>query len=165
MPRGAAPGERRGGRAKGTRNKTTVERLERERVAERIAVAAGHPGVGKAIAKAMDQNRKLAKEELEEAILSLKEAVAKFQEVADRAPPGSKNFRASDWSALKTWLELLIDTCVKLAEFQSPKFRIAVAAAPPSSPGPAIEDGTVIDLNDPIAASNVYRRRIRRVVG
>jgi hypothetical protein len=67
MPRGSSPGERRGGRAKGAKNKST---LERALVAERIiAEQQGTPG------------RKLGKELLEEFATMFAGLAAAFQPI------------------------------------------------------------------------------------
>lgn len=118
-----------GGRTAGTPNKATQERLERERMAEQIAAAAGHAGSGAAVAKAMETNRPLARTELENLLPILKGIVAHFQRVPFQATTTGQPGNKSDWDTFRTWLELFINTCTKLAPYQSPTFRaIAVTS-------------------------------------
>ena len=134
---GTTGGLRQGaGRPKGKQNKATLERIERERMAEQIATAAGHPGTGAAIAKAMDKNHPLARTELEEVLPILKGIVAHFQKIPFAASRAGQIGNKSDWDTFRTWLVLFIDTCTKLAPYQSPTFRaIAVTGPDPERQG------------------------------
>lgn len=164
MPR-AQKGQRFGGRAKGVPNKSTIERLQREKIAEQVAADLGKPEAARAIARVMSRNRVLAKDEIEDVIPILKGIVAKFQEPVMGAGVVLAESLKDDkgWSRFKDWLELYIETCFKLAEFQSPKYRaIAVVANPPD---PAKSNDNVIRLNDPVGAARVYRTLIAKVSG
>ena len=118
-----AIGRKTGGKVKGSRNKATLERIERERIAEQIAAAAGHPGTGAAVAQAMEQNRTLARSELEEVLPIIKGIVAHFQKAPFEATKTGQLGAKADWDTFRTWLELFINTCTKLAPYQSPTYR------------------------------------------
>jgi hypothetical protein len=124
MPRGAKPGERRGGRAKGQPNKASMERAA---IAERIvAESEGKPG------------RKLGRELLEELALMFGGLASEFQPVA--TGPGGTLTQADLESWAKSYKEPLFEKYAKLAakcadafaDFQSPRLgRLQVAAPPP----------------------------------
>lgn len=119
MPRGAKPGERRGGRAVGTKNRATIERAI---IAERITNEAEMAG------------RKLGKEQLEEFMVLFAGLAASFQP------------QATDREAIKVWAgtssepmfekyaKLSCACAEKLAEFQSPKMGRVQTVAPPPPP-------------------------------
>lgn len=162
MPRGARPGERRGGREKGTRNKATVERLERERIAEQIAAAAGHPGAGAAVAKAMETNRPLAKTELEDVIPILKSIMAHFMNPTIVAAKSGAPVSKAEWDHVRTWIELFVDVCTKLAPFQSPTYRaMLVSMTPGEAPARPGDDAKVIKMLNPVDVSREYQRIVR----
>jgi hypothetical protein len=129
MPRGAKPGERRGGRAKGQPNKASIERAA---IAERIiAEAEGKPG------------RKLGRELLEEFALMFSGLASAFQPVP--TGPGGTLTQADLESWAKGYKEPLFEKYAKLAakcadafaDFQSPRLgRVQVAAPPPDPRGP-----------------------------
>lgn len=135
-----AAGKKTGGRVKGTPNKKTITlreaQRERERVAERIAVAAGQPGAGTAIAKAMDANHVWAKDELADVIPTIRSIVDHFWKAPFNAIAGKGTATKSDWDDLRTWLQLFIDTNHKLAPYQSPTYRaIAVVGGETTDKG------------------------------
>ena len=131
-----ARGKKTGGRQAGTPNKKTLERMKREQIAEQIAVAAGQPGAGAAIAKAMDANHIWAKDELAEVIPTIKRIVEHFGKVPLDAIAGKGTATKEDWDALRSWLQIFIDTNHKLAPYQSPTFRaIAVTGPDPEKSG------------------------------
>ena len=148
MPRGAAKGERRGGRALGTPNVKTLLR-EAQGLREELAKKA-EADLQKA------RGRKLGKEVLYEFMTVFAGMAASVQP----APPGQINQHA-DEAKFQTWATLAVDTAYKLAQFESPKYRaIAVfeqPAPPPPRPG---DDAKVIDINDPVALARIYRRVI-----
>lgn len=126
---GSKPGERRGGRKKGTINKATAERLERQRVAERIAAAAGHPGAGHAVAKAMDTKTVWAKDEIAAVVPILKSIMAFFTNPLVEAAQNGTIKPKAEWDHARTWIELFLKSCTDLAPYQSPTFRaIAVTS-------------------------------------
>lgn len=160
---GSKPGERRGGRKKGTPNKATAER-ERRALEELRG-------------KAQLLNRALAKDELDDLVPEVKElmqvvkgSVAHFQRAAflgGTGLPGQSGYVAAAWDKLREWIILLKDVQVaaavimaKSADFQSPKYKaIAVMTPPPEMPR---EDhgGKVIEINDPQALARVYQRML-----
>ena len=119
MPRGAKPGERRGGRALGTKNKATIERefLERQLLARADARVGG---------------RKLAKEVIEENM----HFAAAF---AEQFKPIEGNEKANEDKFLE-WARLAVAWATDLAPYQSPRFR-AIVMAPQQQNEP--EDGEV----------------------
>ena len=135
-----AIGKKTGGRTKGTPNKKTAafreEQRKRELAAERIAAAAGQPGAGTAIAKALDAQHVWAKDELAEVIPKIRSIVDHFGKVPMDAVAGKGQATKEDWDALRTWLQLFIDTNHKLAPYQSPTFRaVAVVGQDPDKQG------------------------------
>lgn len=128
MPRGAKPGQRRGGRGKGTPNKATIERAKlAERVMEQ---AAGKPG------------RKLGRELLEEFAVMFSGLAAAFQPQpsAPGAPIGEQDMER--WA--RSYKEPLFEKYAKLAakcandfaDFQSPRMSRVQVAAPAPDHGP-----------------------------
>lgn len=128
MPRGAKPGQRRGGRGKGTPNKATIERAKlAERVLEQ---AAGKPG------------RKLGREILEEFAIMFGSLAAAFQ--PQPAIPGAKLAEQDMERWAKSYKEPLFEKYAKLAakcandfaDFESPRLGRIQVAAPPPAHGP-----------------------------
>lgn len=140
--RGAAPGERRGGRAKGTPNKATTERAL---IAEAEVIK--HEVNGK----------KLAKDVLEDFMFLFAGMAAAYQPL----PPGSPVplGREPNEGKFEKWATLAVKTAADLAKFQSPTFKavaVSMAQPLPKSGGKTIE-GKVIKL-DQISISKVYRQ-------
>lgn len=145
MPRGAAPGERRGGKAKGTRNSATIARaLEAEADVIRHQVS----------------GKKLAKDMLDDYMLAFHAVAASYQRsLADAFQAGVKPTQA-DLDAFMKWGELVVDTAAQLAKYQSPTFRAIQVNAPaplPKDTNGKIIEGTIIHL-DQIAISKAYRQ-------
>lgn len=121
MPRGAKPGERRGGIAKGGKHKVT---REREILAQRIADEQNMKAAG-------GQLRKLGKETLEEFMIMFGGLAAAFQ------PPGQTREQLDAWAASKNavmfekYATLSVMAAQYLARYQSPTFRAVVIAPPP----------------------------------
>ena len=161
-PRGGSkPGERRGGRRKGSLNFATRERLAREKMAEELAVQIGAPESATAIAlhKAME-GRKLAKDDVADVVPIIKGIVEHYQRksTAIHKKTGLL-FVKGDPSDLKEWLQLLVNTLFKLAEFQSAKPRVLMVSAYDEQQSmKTIDADNVIPLNDAVGASRVYRR-------
>lgn len=153
MPRGARPGERRGRRSKGVPNRTTVEKLEQAHIAEQIGKELGAPKLAKVL-----RNYKLAKDELVEVIPIIKGIVAHFQRRAMRTTPEGGLEIVDDLDEYKEWLKLFIDTCFKLADFQSPKFRAILAASTAAGDSAPRDPGRVTRLGDAVAASRAYQQ-------
>jgi hypothetical protein len=107
MRRGSRPGERRGGRTKGTPNRATVERSA---IAARITAEANMLG------------QPLAKE-------ILAKYAARFDEMADA------RHLAGDVAGFERWARLACATAKDLAPYQSPTYRAVVITPPPDKPG------------------------------
>jgi hypothetical protein len=72
------------------------------------------------------------------------------------APPGAAPNPHADEDKFWKCSEAAIDCAAKLAPYQSPTFKAVAVMSPPTPSRPALED--VVDLHDPVAMSNVYRR-------
>jgi hypothetical protein len=103
MRRGSRPGERRGGRTKGTPNRATVERSA---IAARITAEANMRG------------QPLAKE-------ILAKYAARFDKMADA------RHLAGDVAGFERWARLACATAKDLAPYQSPTYRAVVITPPP----------------------------------
>lgn len=164
MPRGAKPGERRGGRAVGKRNKATEAALARQQVAEQVAEQLSIPGSAAALAiKRIMAPHKLAKEELEETLPVIKGVLGFLESQAFKVPEGggSAELVPEKLDTLREWLKLFVDAAHKLADFQSPKFKaIMVQAAPLPIPGDnarTVGSSNVVNMADQTAVARVYR--------
>lgn len=117
MPRGAKKGERRGGRGRGTPNKSTVERaLFAERV---MAEQQGKPG------------KKLGREVVEDFMHLFAGMAAVHQPLPPGvtiAPPGHE----PDREKFDKYAAMAVDAGYKLAEFQSPKISRVTMVTDPS---------------------------------
>jgi hypothetical protein len=121
MPRGSAPGERRGGRAKGTKNRTTVER---ELIAAEVA--------RRQTSRAREQGHELAVEVMERYMREFEDGAAHFRPVAEEeVAAGKKPNPNGDWAKYGEWAERVVACAKELAKYQSPQLRaIAIAPAP-----------------------------------
>lgn len=160
MPRGGSkPGDRRGGRIAGRKNKRTLEKL-----AEASREAGDKARAGK----------KFAKEALDELMVTAMAFAAREQrriirderEVdADGIPVKRADQQTYDhfWKAM----ECAGIFARALAPFQHPTFKaIAVIPPPPeipNRPDPKTIDGKVVRLDDPIEVARIYQQLIRRV--
>lgn len=111
--RGSKPGERRGGRQKGTRNRTTLER-EREAQQEADRIKALEDAAG-GVEGAKTGTRKLGKQILDEFANVLAGAAAYYQPRAD-----GSNTNADETKFFR-YSELAIYAAEKVAQYQSPK--------------------------------------------
>lgn len=135
-PRTKAPGS---GRARGTKNRATIEK---ERIAAEIAA--------RTVADARVAGRKLGKDILDDFANLFYSMAAKFQ--ANLPNDEDKFLR---------YAGLAVDCAHKLAPFQSPTFRaVAIVAPAPQDVRPGAVIDNVIPLNDPIATARVYRRLV-----
>ena len=160
MPRGARPGERRGGRIKGVPNKATIAALNERKIIDQIAKQTGtSSSVTAAVLSKAAGYRKLAVEELEDVLPIIKSLVAYHQIKVMRAGPTGALQITGELDDFKEWLRLFIETCAKLAPYQSPTFK-AIAVVEPQLPGkPPIPNAYDIErLDDPVAASRVYQQ-------
>jgi nitrogen fixation protein FixH len=122
MARGSAPGERRGGRVKGTKNRTTVER---ELIAAEVA--------RRQTSRAHEQDRELAVEVMARYMREFEDAAAHFRPVAEEeVAAGEKPNPNGDWAKFGQWAERVVATARELARYQSPQLRaVMVSQAPP----------------------------------
>ena len=156
MARGAVPGERRGGRAKGQPNKATIEKAV---VAERIMHEVGMTG------------RKLGKEMIEEFAIMFGGLAAAVQPVGT-GPDGQVTKSDIDrWlgtrheTAFERYSKLALKAATELADFQSPRFAPVSASAPPPKPqGPIIKKFTIriFDHNGRPAPRHINVRPIKQ---
>jgi hypothetical protein len=109
MPRGARPGERRGGRAKGTRNKITLKK------AVEIEQKARVKGV------------KLGKEILSDLANVFYSTAAAYQP----APPGRPEKPGANAAEFLNYARLAMECAAKLAPYESPTFRSVIVAPAP----------------------------------
>ena len=157
---GSAPGERRGGRPKGSRNKATLERLEAERVEKQIqaevAKRAQNAESARRIAEeARAAGRKLANEVLDEFMQLFAGMAAYYQ------PHPTKKTGHEDPAQFKEFARLTVETAKALAPFQSPTYKaIEVRAPAPEPVAKIINAENVVAIDDPVALSRVYQRRI-----
>lgn len=172
MPRGAKPGQRQGGRTKGTLNKRTEARLRALAEAGR-AVAAGEvapegefsPEKAAAAAEVLTAPpRKRSKDILEDLVHLFMAMAGHHVPEGLPVPAGSK----PDHEKFVTFARLAMEAADRHAKYQDPTFRaVAVAIAPAASPGaPAglpAPGGNVVQLLDAAELAKVYQRRIKRV--
>ena len=121
MPRGAQPGERRGGRAKGTPNKTPLQKAEA--LAAKLAKAEARAAVKVAVEPL---EHKLAKEVLDWG-MQYCVARAAFRRPALADEPPNPNEDGGDF--LK-WFALAAELAKTLAPYQSPRLLAHAIKAP-----------------------------------
>lgn len=132
MPRGAKPGERRGGgRKPNQRNRAT---LQREQLAEHMKIA-------EAEIEEMRAGKKMAKTVLEEFMVMFSGLAAAFQPLGT-GPSGTVTAADMEaWAgskregAFERYAKLAMKTASDLADYQSPKFAAVHVAAPPPERG------------------------------
>lgn len=126
MPRGSAPGERRGGRVKGTKNRTT---LERELIAAEVA--------RRQMSRAREQDRELAVEVIEKFMGEFQRAATHFRPTTSvEIAEGAKANQNGSWTKYGEWAERVVACAKELAKYQSPQLRaIAIAPAPQAEEG------------------------------
>ena len=117
MPNGVKPGERRGGRKRGTPNKATRERAL---LAEQI------------VTEARKRGQKLAREVLDDLMHTFLGMAAKHQPVAFGAPLQTGQEPNED--KFVKYAVLARDTAKELAPFQSPKFKSIELYEAPTAP-------------------------------
>lgn len=119
MP-GAKPGERRGGRQKGTPNKATRER--------QINAAAE-------IDRARREGRELAKDVLER-FMKLAEGACAVNRptAAEDIAKGKAENPDGDWGRFGEWFDRTVYCAKELAKYQSPQIKGVDAPAPPPDP-------------------------------
>jgi hypothetical protein len=168
---GSKPGQRRGGRQKGTPNKRTAERRLREVVVRKTAKMTGADAkvLQKAVNKVLD-SRTLAVDELA-SMMPVVRQIVEYHQTAPFAAANAGRFASpGQWHALKDWLELFLRWCDTLAAYQSPKLRgIAVhqvgspvggkplETEPPAGAAKESESEAVTATE----ASRIYRRMLK----
>ena len=121
MPRGARPGERRGGRAKGTPNKTPLQK------AEALAAKAAKTEARTAVKVTVEPlQHKLAKEVLDWG-MQYCVARAAFRRPALAYEPPNQN---EDEGQFLKWFALAADFAKTLAPYQSPRLLAHAIKAP-----------------------------------
>ena len=172
MPRGAAPGERRGGIAKGGHHKRTeAKRLLKEVLSEPDAQALVG-AIVKAEVKTPTASQRKAVEVLGEFMEAIRAVAARVQNQLAQlylAEPATADAAGrKEWTKqivaleakFEKWAGLTLLASSKLAPFESPTFRaVFVAAGPGNGDGARVIDGNVIPLDsDAVGAARVYRR-------
>lgn len=123
MPKGAKPGQRFGGKAKGSKHKATIQR---ELIAAEIAA--------RTVADAKINNKPLAKEVLDQFMHVFAGMAATFQPLPPGAQP--KPGHTPNEDKFEKWAVLAVKTARDLAQFQSPTFKaIAITPPPETNPG------------------------------
>jgi hypothetical protein len=159
MPQRSQPGERRGGRQKGTPNKATVAKLLDAKVAEKVeAIIEANPKLRDAALQPVTR-RVRAKDELIDLIPVVKGHVAQFQQVALTMAPGTDAFSPAMWDRYERWLQLLHKVCDSAADFQDPRLKAQLYVPPPPDM-PVHQDGPqkVVRLGSATAASRAYQQ-------
>jgi len=144
MPNGVRPGERRGGRKKGTPNKATRERvLLAKRILEEQK---GRPG------------RKLAREVLDDFMHLFLGMAAQHQPlpIGMAAGPGQQ----PNEPKFLEFAKLAIDTAAQLAPYQSPKLKAVLVSRESQPDGHAVGPGSGHQHGAmvPMSAQEAYRR-------
>lgn len=167
MPRGAAPGERRGGKAKGSVHKATVvQRL----AVEALATKAGKDAVRDAFAKAtisggtVKVKGKRAIEILDDIAKMFLGLAAQYQPRPDPVTKAETNDKA-DEAKFALYIGQAQRAAASLAPYQDPTFKaVAVQEVPPM---PAERPGDGAKVVDSMAkrtqqdAGDVYARLVR----
>jgi hypothetical protein len=120
MPRGAKPGERRGGREKGVRNKATIEKAI---VAERV------------VAEAQMHGKKLGKETMQEYMELFTGLAASFQPTSTDPASIEVWAKSTKEPFFEKYAKLACACAEKLAQYQSPKIAPVQVVAPPPEQG------------------------------
>lgn len=149
MPKGSniKKGMRPGGRARGTVNRATLEKVIRAEMQTADAKARG----------------------LKLAVDVLQDYMHIFHREAEKYRPSEKMRGVKSTPREKkflTYAKLTVDTANDLAAFQSPKFKAIQVIAPPpvqnqnQLPAPG---SNVVTIDDPVAMARVYQQRMKQV--
>lgn len=159
MPQVPQPGERRGGRKKGTPNKATTAKLLDAQVAEKVDAIIG--GGAPASALTPYPARARGKDELAELILVVKGHVAKFQQaVLAMGEPGGETYNWALHDRYVRLLELFHKVSDSAADFQDPRLKAQLWVPPPQEMPKSVE-GKVVRLGNAVAASRVYQQTMQ----
>jgi hypothetical protein len=150
--KGSKPGERRGGRQKGTPNKATREK--EQRALEALQQKAKAP------------LRKLAKDQLAELVPEIKEIVLRFKAAVEKSGgvPGTKGYKAELWRELREWIRVYGWAADLAADFESPRYRAIAVAMTPGDAKPAapiIEHQPADAEERERQANNAYLRLVK----
>jgi hypothetical protein len=149
---GSKPGQRRGGRPKGGKNKATIER--EQRALEALQKQAKQP------------LRKLAKDQLADLVPEVKGIVSRFAAAVEEkgGKPGTKGYKRELWRELKDWIRLYGWVADLAADFESPRYRaVAVAMTPGDGKpmAPIIEHESANAEERERAANQSYLRLVK----
>ncbi len=149
-----AKGKRSGGRQRGTMNKTTKERLERERIAKQAQDE---------VDKARWAQTRLGKDVLEDFMKIFAGMAAQYQPLP-RGMVAVPEGREPNEEKFLLWAKLACETARDLANFQSPRFKAIQIMTPPAAVlPPAGAGGEVITIDDPVAIARLYSRTVKQV--
>lgn len=157
MPRGAKPGERRGGRASGTPNKRT---LTKRFLAEILETAEGKALIGEAIKHHQPKmSGKKAIEVLDTLMNLTMGLVARHQPRPNQS--GQETNVTADEGKFREYLGLATTAAKELAKYQSPTFKaVAVQEVPPP---PSLPDGRVSNMMEARTQQDAAAAYIRLV--
>lgn len=164
---GASPGERRGGRAKGTKNKATIARERAAAAIEAKEARPPNPGTAITVREAARQVRsgsKLAIDVMAEFMMLFRGMAARYQPRYD----GAGNQITGNESKFIEYAKLAVMTGDRLAPYQSPPIKAMPAPSPvptpedQPAPRPAAGGENVVPLHDPARAARVYADLMRR---
>lgn len=151
------------GRTKGSKNRKTLEREERERqeLAARTAT------------EQLPEAKKLPSKRAKQVLRDFMEVFAGMAATFQPLPPSQAQQQAAlkpyaDERKFLTYAKLARDTAEMLAPFEDPKYKAIIVASTPDAATPPTQPGIgakVIDMNaDPQRAADVYRRLIAAAV-
>ena len=160
MPQVPQPGERRGGRKKGTPNKATIAKALDAKVAEKVEALIGKTPEVTATALQVMARTPRGKDELAELILVVKGHVAKFQQAVLRmGEPDAKTYNWSLHDRYVRLLELFAKVSDSAADFQDPRLKAQLWVPPPQDmPAAPGAPAKVVRLGSPQAASRAYQQ-------
>jgi hypothetical protein len=144
------------GRVKGTPNRQTVERLEKERIAQQMLDE---------VNKAYAERVKLGKDVLEDYMMTFHSVAVPYRDRVTEAITKGRKPAELDLAGLEKWGGLTVKTAKDLAEFQSPKFK-AIQVSAPSHPDPAAlipVNANDKQIDDPVALARVYQKMVKQV--
>jgi hypothetical protein len=135
---GARPG---GGRPKGVKNRSTIER---------------EINAAQVIDRARKEGRDLAVTVLER-LMNVAEGAAGLNR-----PPASG--KGGNWDLFGEWFDRTAYCAKALADYQSPKLRAVHVFAQPAPEAIQRQDGgNVVTLDDPVALARVYANTVKRI--
>jgi len=170
MPRGSEPGERRGGRNKGTPNKAMAVKREQEREAQQIASEIGTDPVALQAALERARARKIrGLDEMMELAKVLKNDVIAFRAAAvATGMPGARDEDGREirntalWNEYKAWAEFYFDLAAEITQYQEPKLKATASMQIPGvggAPAKVIDgEAKLVRTGDPVAAARAYQR-------